>query len=142
MRTSAEALRRARADELQLELTVRVYLPATFAVAWSPCSTRVPLPADLAVAVTDELRAALPDADEEELELEAMLEAAEQSLALVAADPSVVRRRVVLAADVPRARPAPELGSAVVRLDGAGHRLRSRVRPRRRGGRRGPGRCR
>lgn len=97
---------------------MRVYLPATFASLESLLDTGS-LDADLAVAVTDELRAALPDADEEELELEAMLEAAEQSLALVAADPSVVRRRVVLAADVPRARPAPDLGSAVVRLDGA-----------------------
>jgi hypothetical protein len=97
---------------------VRVYLPATFASLESLLDTGS-LDADLAVAVTDELRAALPDADEEELELEAMLEAAEQSLALVAADPSVVRRRVVLAADVPRARPAPELGPTAVRLDGA-----------------------
>ncbi|HYN75998.1 MAG TPA: hypothetical protein VEV13_07340 [Candidatus Limnocylindria bacterium] len=96
---------------------MRVYLPATFS-ALQVLLDSGSLDADVALAVTDELRDALPAADEEELELEAMLDAAERSLALVAADPSAVRRRLVLAADVPVVRPAPELGPAAVRLDG------------------------
>ena len=63
-------------------------------------------PPGVATAVTDDLRAALPGADDEELELEALLDAAELSAELVLADASVARRRVVLAADVPGARSA------------------------------------
>ncbi|MFD6953110.1 hypothetical protein A6A08_11330 [Nocardiopsis sp. TSRI0078] len=42
-----------------------------------------------------------PGADTEEVEYEAMYAAAEESLALLAADPGAPRRRVVLVADMP-----------------------------------------
>ncbi|WP_433699999.1 DUF6912 family protein [Nocardiopsis sp. CA-288880] len=44
-----------------------------------------------------------PEDDTEEAEYEAMYAAAEESLALLAADPAAPRRRVVLAADMPDA---------------------------------------
>lgn len=96
---------------------MRVYVPATLATV-AGLLDRGALPAGPATAVTDDLRAALPGADDEELELEALLDAAELSAELVLADASVARRRVVLAADV-RADTVgldPERGPAVVRL--------------------------
>ena len=78
---------------------MRVYIPATLVTVADLVRTGS-LPAGPATAVTDDLRAALPGADDEELELEALLDAAELSAALVLADPIVARRRVVLAADV------------------------------------------
>ncbi len=96
---------------------MRVYLPATLATIAELLHAGA-LPGGPATAVTDDLRAALPGADDEELELEALLDAAELSAELVLADASVARRRVVLAADVEvdAVTPDPERGPAVVRL--------------------------
>ncbi len=52
-------------------------------------------------AVTPALREAYASGDEEELEYVALTEAARASLRLLAADPAVPPRRVVLAADIP-----------------------------------------
>jgi hypothetical protein len=96
---------------------MRVYVPATLATV-AGLLDRGALPAGPATAVTDDLRAALPGADDEELELEALLDAAELSAELVLADASVARRRVVLAADVREDSVSldPERGPAVVLL--------------------------
>lgn len=86
---------------------MRIYVPATLdeldsatvteeAVRW----TLAPRPAH---AVTKELVAALPDEDEEGLEYAAALEAASDSLALVAARPGVPLQRVVVTVEVPDA---------------------------------------
>ena len=92
---------------------MRVYLPATLAVATDLLSSGS-LPGPLAAyAVTDALRAGADGSDgadqsgpsdDEELELVALSEAARGSLRLIAADPGTAARRVVLAADVPDAR--------------------------------------
>jgi hypothetical protein len=100
---------------------VRVYLPSTLtglqtaltvgelrsAGGWQP-----------GFAVTDELRAALPDGDVEVWEAEASEAAASASLGSLAADPAAPRCRVVLAADVPddAVVPDPEAGPAAVRV--------------------------
>jgi hypothetical protein len=78
------------------------------------------LAVDVATAVTADLRAALPGLDEEELELEALLDAAGLSFSVLGQDPSAPRRRVVVAADVPEGTvtPQPDLGAALVRLAG------------------------
>lgn len=74
---------------------MRVYLPATIAQLTHPEG----LAPRVVHAVTPGLRAALPDEDEEGLEYAAQLLAADDSVDLLAdAD---VRRRVVVAADVP-----------------------------------------
>jgi hypothetical protein len=52
-------------------------------------------------AVTPSLREAYASGDEEELEYTALTEAARASLRLIAADPAVPPRRVVLAAEIP-----------------------------------------
>ncbi len=82
---------------------MRVYLPTTL--------DAVQPGADLTVrrahAVTSALRAALPDTDDEGLEYVAQLAAADDSLAALAADPAAPRQRVVVAADIEGARPAP-----------------------------------
>ncbi|MEU0238448.1 hypothetical protein ABZ234_12210 [Nocardiopsis sp. NPDC006198] len=59
-----------------------------------------------------------PEGDTEEAEYEAMYAAAEESLALLAADPAAPRRRVVLAANMPDAVVEREGGAAdgVVRV--------------------------
>ena len=95
----------------------RVYVPATV----GQLETLVAdgrLSVALATAVTTDLRAALPGMDEEELELEALLDAAELSLEQLRADPEAVPRRVVIAGDVPPGSltPDPETGMSAVRL--------------------------
>ncbi len=96
---------------------MRVYLPATLTTA-ARLLAEGSIDVGVATAVTADLRLAVDSSEEEDLEHDALLDAAELSLALVTADPSTARRRVVLAADVPEAWvvPAPELGAAVVRL--------------------------
>ena len=94
---------------------MRAYVPATL----DEVETGLSLAARAAHAVTPALRAALPDADEEDLEYAAQLAAADDALAALAADPSAPRLRVVVAADVPQAAPAvPGVPSAVT-LTGA-----------------------
>jgi len=90
---------------------VRVYVPATTTVLRSLMDEgRLPGP-QRAYAVTPQLREfyAVSDAeaDTEELEYAALLTAARSSLRLLDVDPGAVRRRVVVAADVPDASLTP-----------------------------------
>ncbi|MGY2065214.1 DUF6912 family protein [Blastococcus sp. SYSU DS0619] len=90
---------------------MRVYLPATTTVLRTLVDEgRLPAPQTV-FAVTPQLREfyALSDAgaDTEELEYAALLGAARASLRLLDLDPLAVRRRVVLAADVPDAAVTP-----------------------------------
>ncbi|MGC5628405.1 DUF6912 family protein [Georgenia sp. Z1344] len=93
---------------------MRIYLPATPAeLAADPAATR-------AHAVTADLVSAVPDEDEEGLEVIALLAAADDSvrrLAELGEGPPA--RRVVLAADVPEGSATPEPGDlpSLVRLD-------------------------
>lgn len=81
---------------------MRVYLPSTLpALADVLAKAEAGPPPVKAFAVTPALREAYASGDDEELEYVAMLEAARQSLRLLAGDPGAPRRRVVLAADVP-----------------------------------------
>jgi hypothetical protein len=84
---------------------VRVYLPATITVLRTLVDEGVLTGTHTAFAATPRLREfyALndPEADSEELEYAALLEAARASLRLLDIDPTAARRRVVLAADVP-----------------------------------------
>lgn len=102
------------------EQLVRVYVPAT-----------VPMLAELRQegwiltaqghAVTPELREWYAEGDEEELEYVAFTRAAQEALRLIHADSDAVRRRVVVAVDLPPGavrRGDPELGSSTVRLSG------------------------
>jgi len=77
---------------------VRVYLPATLDQLDHLGTAIAPGPAH---AVTPALRTALPDEDEEGWEYSALLAAADDSLALLAAHADGPRLRVVVAADVP-----------------------------------------
>ncbi|WP_418276239.1 DUF6912 family protein [Isoptericola jiangsuensis] len=82
---------------------MRLYVPATLdeltAVVPGP-TARWDLVPRVAHAVTPQLVAALPDADDEELEYAAFLAAADDSLALVAAG-ATVPLRVVVSLEVP-----------------------------------------
>jgi len=81
---------------------VRVYLPATLPLLaqWLVAGQAPP---GIATAVTPGLREWYREGDLEELEYAAQRAAARLSLEALAADPSLPRRRVVLAADVPDA---------------------------------------
>jgi len=86
-------------------VSVRVYVPTTSSgLAAVVAEGRLAGPFR-AHAVTDELRSAWPDADEEQWEYAAMYAAADASLALVSSGD--VRRRFVIAADVPTVSAAP-----------------------------------
>ena len=78
---------------------MRVYLPATLPLlrAWLDAGRA---PGGPAYAVTPALREWYREGDEEEMEYVAAQAAGRGSLALLAAEPMVPRRRVVLAADV------------------------------------------
>jgi hypothetical protein len=84
---------------------VRVYLPATTTVLRTLVDEGLLAGPHTAFAVTPQLREFYersdPDADLEELEYAALLTAARASLRLLDVDPTAVRRRVVLAAEVP-----------------------------------------
>ncbi len=82
---------------------MRVYLPATSATLSTLLETRALTAPQTAFAVTPGLREWYVDDDIDELEYAALLEASRASLRLLDADSSAVRRRVVLAADVPDA---------------------------------------
>ena len=81
---------------------MRVYLPATLPLLaeWLAAGQA---PAGVAGAVTPGLREWYREGDNEELEYAAQRVAARLSLELLAADPALPRRRVVVAADVPDA---------------------------------------
>lgn len=77
---------------------MRVYLPATASeLASDALSPR------MAHSVTDDLAAALPEEDEEGLELTATLAAADDSVRLLVRATAEPPRRVVIAADLPAA---------------------------------------
>ncbi|MGY2129160.1 DUF6912 family protein [Blastococcus sp. SYSU DS0617] len=84
---------------------MRVYLPATTSVLRTLVDEGRLAGPHTAFAVTPQLREFYErsdaEADEEELEYAALLTAARASLRLLDIDPTAVRRRVVLAADVP-----------------------------------------
>jgi hypothetical protein len=79
---------------------VRLYIPLTFIGLAGVLSEGCLTGPTSAFAVTPALREWYASGDTEELEFAAMTDAAEQSLRLLAADPSAPRRRVVMAADV------------------------------------------
>ncbi|OZB47538.1 MAG: hypothetical protein B7X40_09160, partial [Cellulomonas sp. 14-74-6] len=84
---------------------MRVYLPATLDELDHLAADGGPRRAH---AVTEALRAALPDEDDEGWEFVAQLVAADESLALLADRPGVPRLRLVLAADVPDESVVPD----------------------------------
>jgi len=79
---------------------VRVYLAATLPLltGWWETGQAPPGPAH---AVTPTLRESYRDGSTDEMEYVAQLGAARAALDLLAADPEILRRRVVLAVDVP-----------------------------------------
>jgi hypothetical protein len=90
---------------------MRVYLSATVpTLAQAHSSGRFAEAGALAHAVTPSLREWYTEGDTEELEYAALLDAAEGSLRLLAADRGAPRRRVVVAAEMPdgMVRPTPE----------------------------------
>lgn len=81
---------------------MRVFIPATTTVLRSLLDSGEIGPAPIrACAVTPQLRAWYADADDDELEYSALIEAARISLRLIDSDLVAARRRVVIAADVP-----------------------------------------
>jgi len=90
---------------------VRVYLPGTTSVLRTLVEDGSLTGPHTAFAVTPQLRLFYElsdaEADTEELEYAALLAAARASLRLLDIDPMAVRRRVVLAADVPAASVTP-----------------------------------
>jgi hypothetical protein len=96
---------------------VRVYIPATLGTLAELLGT-TRIPPGTGFAVTPALREWYAEGDLEELEYAALTEAARASLRLLDADPSVPRRRVVLAVDVADADVAwaPDLDRAAVQV--------------------------
>ncbi len=99
--------------------STRVYVPATMADL-ETLQRLGQVEANVACAVTEALRGSLVDEDVEVLENEALLDAAELSVERLGGQAGVVRRRVVLAADLPTSRVVedPLAGASVVRLTG------------------------
>jgi hypothetical protein len=101
---------------------MRVYLPATLPTVRAALAAGEFGPAPLTgFAVTPSLREWYAEGDLEELEYAALTEAARASLRLLDADPDAVRRRVVIAAELPDAevRQRPDLDRAVVEIGSA-----------------------
>ena len=102
---------------------MRVYIPATLAMLQKLVDSGELVPVSgIAFALTPMLRESYAAGDTEELEYAAMNEAARASLRLLAAeldsDPTVIPRRVVVAADVERVRLRPDLDDAAVTVTG------------------------
>ncbi|WP_328997288.1 hypothetical protein OHA18_22800 [Kribbella sp. NBC_00709] len=99
---------------------MRVYIPSTLRLLSAACNAGEIGPAPLtAYAVTPALREWYADGDDEELEYAAMAQAARASVGLLAVDPGIARRRVVVAAEVSAVPPADgsvELGDARLEL--------------------------
>lgn len=98
---------------------MRVYLPGTARTLRMLLDTGELGPAPLTgFAVTPSLREWYTDDDIEALEYAALLDAARGSLRLLDEDPTVPRRRVVVAADIPDGAITfhPDLDRAVVRV--------------------------
>ncbi|MEV0891476.1 hypothetical protein [Promicromonospora sp. NPDC050262] len=96
---------------------MRIYVPATLdeldAVSHATDAARWTVAPRRAHAVTKELEAALPDEDAESLEYVAALNAADDSLALIAGRPDAPHQRVIITVEVPDAAvgPVPAGGS-------------------------------
>jgi hypothetical protein len=90
---------------------MRIYVPATLdeldAVSHSSDAARWTVAPRRAHAVTKELEAALPDEDAEGLEYVAALNAADDSLALIAGRPDAPHQRVIITVEVPDAAVGP-----------------------------------
>lgn len=100
---------------------MRIYLPLTSSTARGLVDTGRLEPPLTGFAVTDGLRAEYDETEPdslEELEYLALTAAAQASLRLIDADPTVWRRRMVLAADVDDARVSvhDDLDTGVIRL--------------------------
>jgi hypothetical protein len=85
---------------------MRVYLPTTAGGLAAAVRTGS-FPASVGHAVTPAIREWYSAGDAEELEYAALTEAAEASLRLIATEPDGVRRRIVLAADIPEGLVSP-----------------------------------
>jgi hypothetical protein len=94
---------------------MRVFVPATVPLLarWHAAGA---VDAGTGYAVTPALREWYATGDTEELEYAALTEAARASLRLLAADSAAPARRIVIAADAPRAVPDAGLGRAGVRV--------------------------
>ncbi len=96
---------------------MRVCLPSTLtqlqALLDEGAVTGSPLPG---YAVTDEVRAFYDEGEQEELELLALDLAAAASVRLLDADPSAVRRRVVVVVESSRVETVPQVDRAAVRV--------------------------
>lgn len=90
---------------------MRIYVPATLdeldAVTHASDAARWTVAPRRAHAVTKDLEAALPDDDAEGLEYVAALNAADDSLALIAGRPEAPHQRVVITVEVPDAAVGP-----------------------------------
>ena len=90
---------------------MRIYVPATLdeldAVSHSATAARWTVAPRRAHAVTKELEAALPDEDAEGLEYVAALNAADDSLALIAGRTDAPHQRVIITVEVPDAAVGP-----------------------------------
>ena len=95
---------------------MRIYVPATLdeldAVTHTTSAARWTVAPRRAHAVTKDLEAALPDEDAEGLEYVAALNAADDSLALIAGRPDAPHQRVIVTVEVPDAAVAPAGGDA------------------------------
>lgn len=96
---------------------MRVYLPSTLTrlqeLLDEGAVTSAPLPG---FAVTDDVRAFYDEGDDEELEYLALDLAAAASVRLLDADPSAVRRRVVVVVESARVETAPRVDRSAVRV--------------------------
>ena len=85
-------------------VAMRIYLASTLPLlAGARAALQLTDGPSIGFAVTPALREWYAEGDLEELEYAALTAAARESLSLLAADPSALRRRVVLAVDVPDA---------------------------------------
>lgn len=100
---------------------MRIYVPVLLSTLREVVSSRQVTPrGGIVFAVTADLRAEYPDADDEELEYLAMSDAARACLRLLAAaGPTEPPLRVVIAADVPEATPASDRDRAAATVSGA-----------------------
>jgi hypothetical protein len=93
---------------------MRIYVPATLdeldAVTHTSGAARWTVAPRRAHAVTKDLEAALPEEDPEGLEYVAALNAADDSLALIAGRPGAPHQRVVITVEVPDAAVRPAQG--------------------------------
>lgn len=94
---------------------MRIYVPATLdeldAVTHTPDTARWTVAPRSAHAVTKDLEATLPDEDAEGLEYVAALNAADDSLALIAGRPDAPHQRVIVTVEVPDDAVGPASGT-------------------------------